>query len=923
MARFPWTRSLALMSALALTACGDDTKTNPSGGSGDDDDTADTATDTAGSGTGTDSGTGGGGNDTGSGSGNDTGAGTDTDTGGSSAVLMLDNPGDLLTFYDGSATQQIELADASGESNADQDFYLVLVNTAESDIGYRLRTRLGEAPAPPPSARPRPLTRPHARPAPFRRANPGAPPPLDQADVGRMRDEFLVRSNLMDSGEYAIVNATLQALGDNVSIWVDDDVAIDIDIGCDGDVDIPHPYDAYGFDNCDLVNVADILDTNVIPNVRELYGEESDVDGDGRVAIVITPVLNAITLTSSEESDHSKILASFAEPGVDLQAFDARLNPGSDEAEVIYVFAPDPYGFFNPNTGPTVEDFISYRLAGEAARAFTSLVAYNKKVILNESSPEEDWVIDVLGTFAADYCGFGATFYPEAWTYLDAPNLYPLMAEATGAMASLERGAQYLFGRWIFDQAVHEGVLGEDLLRDVLDRTETGQEAFEGATEDMLGMGLAELTVRWHLALLTAGRTTAQGNPLLDTSTFAPYAATYRLEAPPIAPRGFYGANGYQIGFDPAGLNEAWSGGTTNVPSLLGAYNVRTGNTDAVTYTPGFEFNGYVAKNHGVHVVRLVDLAYDLTRLELQASGEGLVGAVLRAPDPVSPDWAVENIFSATEVNAVALPALPDDGRPIYGLGRISDPGTTYIPGGTPEEGTVHDTDRWTLDLRDRPVGSLVHVAAWLERHHVDSSGTLGPQDPWIAIVPSELVPRPTVQGTSSASCPEGDTFQFPTSVLEHLYTQVFLSNVLYPERDESTVDNFDACGEPATADTGDTGPTLPACAEDWDRDTVPNSLEPTPTNVRDQLRVMECTLNGGTAPDTSVIQRRNFDMDELDNDEEASFDLLANAGGTTDLRSEDGYVSLTLTGGRSWTILVGASAGTGPYELTVKEIAR
>jgi hypothetical protein len=920
MARFSWTRSLTLLSTLALVACGDDTKTNTPGGGGNDEDTADTGT---GSGSGTDTGTdtasGGGGTDTG---GTDTGTGGGTGTGTSPSVLMLDNPGDVLTFYDGAMSQQLELADASGESNADQDVYLVLVNTGDSDVGYRLRTRPGEAPAPPPAARPRPVARPagpHAAHPSYRRANPGAPPPLSQADVGRMRDEFLVRSSLLDSGEYAIVNATLQALGDNVSIWVDDDVPIDVDLGCDGDVDIPHPYDAYGFDNCDLVNVADILDTNVIPNVRDLYGVESDVDGDGRIAIVITPVLNAITLTSTEESDHSKVLASFAEPGVDLQPFDARLNPGSDEAEVIYVFAPDPYGFFNPNTGPTVEDFISYRLAGEAARAFTSLVAYNKKVILNESSPEEDWVVDVLGTFAADYCGFGATFYPEAWTYLDAPNLYPLMAEATGSLSSLERGAQYLFGRWLFDQAVHDGVLGEDVLRDVLDRTETGLEAFEGATEDMLGMGFAELTVRWHLALLTAGRTNAQGNPLLDTSAFAPYARTYRVEAPPIAPRGFYGANGYQVGFDPAGVNEAWSGGTTNVPVHLGAYDVRTGNTDFVTYTPGFEFNGYVAKNLGVHVVRLVDLAYDLTRLELQASGEGLVGAILRAPDPVTPDWAVENVFSATEVNAVALPALPDDGTPIYGLGRISESGTTYAvdPDGVTTEEEVYDTDRWTLDLRDRPVGSVVNVAAWLERHHVDTGGSLGPQDPWIAIVPSGLVPQPTVQGTSSASCPDGFAFQFPTTVLEHLYAQVYLSKTLHTA---NATDTFDPCGEPPTV-AGDAAPEASTCDVDWDRDSVLDADEPTPRSVFEQLRTMECTLQGPTSPRVSAIQTRNFDIDELDGDEEASFDLSANAGGTTDLRSEDGYVRLTLTGGRSWTILVGASTGTGPYELTVKEI--
>ena len=37
-------------------------------------------------------------------------------------------------------------------------------------------------------------------------------------------------------------------------------------------------------------------------------------------------------------------------------------NPVSDEQEVIYVFAPDPYGYHNPYARTTIEDYTSVNL---------------------------------------------------------------------------------------------------------------------------------------------------------------------------------------------------------------------------------------------------------------------------------------------------------------------------------------------------------------------------------------------------------------------------------------------------------------------------------------------------------------------------------------------------------------------------------
>ncbi len=177
-----------------------------------------------------------------------------------------------------------------------------------------------------------------------------------------------------------------------------------------------------------------------------------------------------------------------------------------------------------------------------------------------------------------------------------------------------------------------------------------------------------------------------------------------------------------------------------------------------------------------------------------------------------------------------------------------------------------------------------------------------------MAIVPETLVPMPTVAGTTSGACADGLGFAFPTSVLDYLYDQVFLSSTLV----SGSEDAFDACGEV----TG-----ITSCAEDWDRDGVSDATEPRPTSLLGQLRVMECTQNGNVAPSAWSVTAANLDVDELDSDDTATSSVLYNTGGRTGDSGEEAYVDVTLRGGATYLLLVGATAGTGSYEFTVRAI--
>ena len=299
--------------------------------------------------------------------------------------------------------------------------------------------------------------------------------------------------------------------------------------------------------------------------------------------------------------------------------------------------------------------------------------------------------------------------------------------------------------------------------------------------------------------------------------------------------------------------------------------------------------------------------------LQIQATGSGVIGAVVRWNDPETDDVAIDNIFSPTEVDAVPLPDLPEDGSIIYAVGEITD--AAMVSSESSESGTsdveVTDTDRWLLDLTDRGSSETVTLAVWIERHFAGTDGSMGPDDPWIAVVPREYVPEPTYDGTyRDATCPDGLAFQFPTTLLEYLVSQLYLSSTMYTGDEDS----FDPCG------TMSTDPTT--CADDWDRDGVLDEDEPQPDSFLGQVRVMECTLNGTVAPTEWEVDSSWLDADEIDDDDLPTTDLLNNTGGYSGTTGEEGYVQVDLEGGREYLIIVAANnGGSGVYELNMRQV--
>jgi len=186
-------------------------------------------------------------------------------------------------------------------------------------------------------------------------------------------------------------------------------------------------------------------------------------------------------------------------------------------------------------------------------------------------------------------------------------------------------------------------------------------------------------------------------------------------------------------------------------------------------------------------------------------------------------------------------------------------------------------------------------------------------------VVPSNLLPTPTVDGTSSGACEDGDTFAYPASLLDYLYYQMFLSS---DSGAGGVSGGFDPCGGEYAGDTADTASADLSCAVDWDGDGVLDHDEPQPSNLIEQVMVMQCTLAGGVMEDFEPVEAVDvIDVDSRDDDDNPYTDRARNLGGKSGAEDEEAYLEVSLAGGASYVIVVGAGTDTGPYELRVQQL--
>jgi hypothetical protein len=233
---------------------------------------------------------------------------------------------------------------------------------------------------------------------------------LHDVQVGDQRSFFVLNPS---NDQFVEQTATAQALGAHSVIFVDNDINLTPQL--QQDLQLMHTD----------------FDTIIYPRSVRFFGAESDVNGDGRVTILITSVLS------------SGGVVGFFFPG-DL--FPLTVQPNSNEQEILYVAPPSasrPLGL----------------IEGTMAHEFQHLINFNQKIFVGGGEDTEDlWLNEALSHFAEDVIGFsenGDDLVNVVRAYLNAVDLVSLTGNNAfgGNPDTIERrGAGYLFLRYLFEQ---------------------------------------------------------------------------------------------------------------------------------------------------------------------------------------------------------------------------------------------------------------------------------------------------------------------------------------------------------------------------------------------------------------------------------------------------------------------------------------
>lgn len=175
----------------------------------------------------------------------------------------------------------------------------------------------------------------------------------------------------------------------------------------------------------------------ILPRARSIFGAESDIDGDGRIALFFSP-MTRIAAT----------VAFFS--GCDLAP--SGVCPGSNQGEVLYLTPPNaidpPY-----NTPRAMKEILAHELE--------HLLHHNRKVVRNglAHDPDSAYLLEGFGALAQDVLGFQAGNLYVTKAGLDEVgrlSIGALLAEGAEYDRSRDgalRGGAYLFVRWLYDQA--------------------------------------------------------------------------------------------------------------------------------------------------------------------------------------------------------------------------------------------------------------------------------------------------------------------------------------------------------------------------------------------------------------------------------------------------------------------------------------
>jgi len=213
-----------------------------------------------------------------------------------------------------------------------------------------------------------------------------------------------------------------------------------------------------------------LFDQTLYPIDTTAFGPPSDVDANGHVIMLMSPVVNALT-TKTECQTNGFIGGFFDDEDIGGSA----LDPNSNHGEVFYSIAPDPTGL--ASCAHTAAD-VGFAVSAVFMHELQHLINFSQHVVVRGGDPEFGWLDEGLSIVAEELgslhyeqqcpgtsCrtnpsqifpdssqGFVQDFLYDSYQYALRPDTASVTLHSDSDDGFSWRGGDWLLARWLGDQ---------------------------------------------------------------------------------------------------------------------------------------------------------------------------------------------------------------------------------------------------------------------------------------------------------------------------------------------------------------------------------------------------------------------------------------------------------------------------------------
>ena len=296
--------------------------------------------------------------------------------------------------------------------------------------------------------------------------------------VGSIRSFRVVSS--FTTTAYKSVGGKLAYAGDNILIYIDTLAP------------------ANGFTGTQLNDFGKLFDQTLYPIDTTAFGSPVDLDGNGRVVMLMSPVVNGDS--PAAQCATQGFVAGF----INTEDFNGPSDPNSNQGEVFYTIVPDPSG--TASCAHTVAD-LGADVPATFLHELQHLIFFSQHVVIGgaadgSSALDEGLsiVAEELGSkYYEDKCppsncrtspaqlfpdssqGFLGSFLYDSYQYALHPDTASITLHEDDQNGFDWRGGNWLLVRWLGDQ------MGTSVFRKMLKSTSNGAADLEQATGQSFG----------------------------------------------------------------------------------------------------------------------------------------------------------------------------------------------------------------------------------------------------------------------------------------------------------------------------------------------------------------------------------------------------------------------------------------------------